>query len=65
MLVYYNNQEVDIDIGSSILDLLSSMEAVEHKAVWLNGEHIPLEEFDKVILKVKDRIKVVRIRGGG
>ncbi|MCH4888562.1 sulfur carrier protein ThiS [Acidaminobacter sp. JC074] len=64
MEIYYNNEKIQIDEGVSILEVVSSYEDVEHKAVWLNGKHLMLDEFS-YILRPLDRLKVVRIRGGG
>jgi thiamine biosynthesis protein ThiS len=64
MKVFYNNEMKEVDRGMTLYDLLASIEDVEHKAVWLNGEHISLDGFD-VQLNENDYVKVVRIRGGG
>lgn len=65
MHIYYNNKLINIPDASTIFDCLNTQEEIEHKAVWLNGEHISLELFEMTKLKENDRIKVVRIRGGG
>lgn len=64
MKVFYNNEMKEVDHGMTLYDLLASIEDVEHKAVWLNGEHISLDGFD-IQLNENDYVKVVRIRGGG
>lgn len=65
MIIYYNNIKIEVEKEVSLLEAINSQEVIEHKAVWLNGDHVPLSEFDKIKLCDNDRIKVVRIRGGG
>lgn len=65
MIIYYNNKPIEVQDDISLLEAINSQEIIEHKAVWLNGDHVPLSEFDKIKLCDNDRIKVVRIRGGG
>lgn len=64
MIIYYNNEMIEIEGKISLLDLIKSRETIEHKAVWLNGEHIALECFNRIVSE-NDSVKVVRIRGGG
>lgn len=65
MLIYYNNQLIEVKKHATLYDVVEDRETIEHKAVWLNGEHVPLEDFKETILNEKDRLKIVRIRGGG
>lgn len=64
MKVYYNNDEIVIRTGVTLLELVEKTEVIEHKAIWLNGQHIALSALT-IQLKENDHIKVVRIRGGG
>lgn len=64
MIVFYNNEKKEVKEDITLHDLLASIEDVEHKAVWLNGEHVALDGFG-VKLNENDYVKVVRIRGGG
>ncbi len=64
MNIYYNNQPMEVPEDVTIIEVIASVEEIEHKAVWLNGRHLMLEEFHKT-LNPYDRIKVIRIRGGG
>jgi len=64
MVVYYNNELHEVNNHCTILEAIEQIEPIEHKAVWLNGKHVTLSEFGKV-LSENDRLKVVRIRGGG
>lgn len=64
MFVFYNNEKLELEESMSLLDLIESRESIEHKAVWLNGEHIALDAFG-IQLNENDQVKVVRIRGGG
>lgn len=64
MVVFYNNEKLYLEEKISLLELIESRESIEHKAVWLNGEHVRLRDFTK-ILNENDHVKVVRIRGGG
>lgn len=64
MVVYYNNEVYEVKNQSTILEAIEMIEPIEHKAVWLNGKHVALNKFD-IVLSENDRLKVVRIRGGG
>jgi len=65
MDIYYNNEKIETREGASVFHVIEKQEDVEHKAVWLNGEHLALDAFKTTLLKPHDRLKVVRIRGGG
>jgi thiamine biosynthesis protein ThiS len=65
MKVYYNNQAVDVHDSTTLYELIETQEVIEHKAVWVNGNHVPLETFKSYVLSANDSVKVVRIRGGG
>jgi len=64
MYIYYNNEKVQVQNDATLKSVIEQFEIIEHKAVWLNGQHVPLSDFDRIV-KVNDHIKVVRIRGGG
>jgi len=64
MKIYYNNKQIEIHENCTIHEAVTHMEDLEHKAVWLNGEHIALSDFT-MKLESGDRLKIVRIRGGG
>ncbi|MBI9014325.1 MAG: hypothetical protein JEZ08_18955 [Clostridiales bacterium] len=64
MKIFYNNKQIDVDENCTIREAVTLMEDIEHKAVWLNGEHVALSDFN-LKLEPEDRLKIVRIRGGG
>jgi len=64
MKIYYNNKLYELEDGLNIFQVIESIEVIEHKAVWLNGKHVALNDFKRPV-KEGDRLKVVRIRGGG
>ena len=65
MIVYFNNKAMKVKNEINVDDVLSLYEGKEHMAVWLNGNHLTLSEFKETVLTSNDRLKVVRIRGGG
>lgn len=64
MKIYYNNKLYELEDGLTILEVIESIEVIEHKAVWLNGKHVALSDFKRLV-KDGDHLKIVRIRGGG
>lgn len=65
MQITVNQDPVDVDPGSSILDLLRRREIpTEHTAVELNGQILDRTGFDRV-LQEGDEIVIVRFVGGG
>ncbi len=65
MIVYINNIAIKASQDVNIAELLENHGGLKHMAVWLNGELVILEEYNKTVLKLNDRLKVVKIHGGG
>ena len=65
MIIYFNNEAIDVEEGINVETVLMNQEGKEHMAVWLNGNHLALDQFMTTQLNEHDRLKVVRIRGGG
>lgn len=65
MNIYFNNKKMEVNESINIKEVLIMQEGIEHMAVWLNGNHIMLNEFNTIYLSENDRLNVVRVRGGG
>lgn len=64
MKISYNAKDLEIKEGITVFDVVSMMEDIEHKAVWVNGEHITYDQFQRKV-KPGDSIRTRRIIGGG
>lgn len=61
-----NGEAYELHGGNSFCALLREMGAhPDHVAVMLNGEVVPRERRESVVLKENDRIEVVSFCGGG
>ncbi len=64
--VTVNDRTQELDLGSTIADLLNRLGiTVKHVAVEVNGELIPREQHESFQLSDEDRIEVVTLVGGG
>jgi sulfur carrier protein len=64
MNIVLNDKPVEIQEGSLLRDLLNQY-GYKKCAVIINGKHILLKNYESCILKNDDKIKLVRILGGG
>ncbi len=64
MNIVLNDNPVEIPEGSLLRDLLSQY-GYRKCAVIINGRHILLKDYESWILKNDDKVKIVRILGGG
>lgn len=66
MTIILNGQERDISNTTSLSTLVSSMiKKPEHVIAELNGQIIPREQWDNLILKQGDVLELVTFVGGG
>lgn len=65
MKVYVNNQQLTIPEGCTVEKLLESIGIISRAAVWINGKQILLRNYSSEQIKDKDKIKVIRVVGGG
>ena len=61
-----NGESRQVEAGMSLPDLLGVL-GVDRRVVAVahNGEVIPRQEYDRVVLQEGDRIEIVRMVGGG
>jgi thiamine biosynthesis protein ThiS len=65
MRITYNHEVIELEKQLTLKALIEMQEDITHKAVWLNNAHVPLREFENILIKDGDHVKVIRIRGGG
>ena len=64
MNIVLNDIPVEMPDGSLLRDLLKQF-GHQRCAVIINGKHILLKDYESFILKNDDKVKLVRILGGG
>jgi len=64
MNIDLNDKPVEITEGYLLRDLLKQF-GYQRCAVIINGKHILLKDYESCILKNNDKVKLVRILGGG
>lgn len=64
MNIVLNDKPVEMQEGSLLRDLLAQY-GYGKCAVIINGRHILLKDYESRILKNDDKVKIVRILGGG
>lgn len=64
--VFVNDQSVTVKPGSTVRELLDSLNRDGRiPAIWINGKSVLQREHDSLQLSEGDRIRLVRISGGG
>ncbi|HDZ40524.1 MAG TPA: MoaD/ThiS family protein [Bacteroidetes bacterium] len=64
MNILLNDTTIEIPDDYCLKDLLK-LKGYRRAAVIINDKHILIREYEKVILKNNDAVKIVRISGGG
>ncbi len=66
MIVNVNNKKEEIPENSTVMDLLESKNLKNRKvSVWVNGNQLLIKEYEDYKLKNNDKIKILKIVGGG
>ena len=66
MIIKINGKEENIKEQITLLDLVKNKELDDYViVVEYNQKIIPKEEFDKIILKDKDKLEILTFVGGG
>jgi len=66
MIVNVNNKKEEIPENSTVMDLLESKNLKNRKvSVWVNGKQLLIKEYEDYKLKNNDKIKILKIVGGG
>jgi len=66
MIVNVNNKKEEIPENSTVMDLLESKNLKNRKvSLWVNGKHLLIKEYEVYKLKNNDKIKILKIVGGG
>ena len=66
MIVHVNNKKEEIPANSTVMDLLESKNLKNRKvSVWVNGNQLLIKEYENYNLKNNDKIKILKIVGGG
>lgn len=66
IIIIANGQPRDIPVGSTIADLLCTLQ-IAHKRVvaQLDGEIVPRETFDQIVLHEGSKLELITMVGGG
>lgn len=64
MIILLNNKETHIPEACSLQDLLK-LKKYKRSAVIINDIHILIRDYNRIILKKDDVVKIVRMSGGG
>jgi len=66
MIINVNNKKEEIPENSTVMDLLESKNLKNRKvSVWVNGNQLLIKEYENYNLKNNDKIKILKIVGGG
>ena len=66
MIINVNNKKEEIPENSTVMDLLESKNLKNRKvSVWVNGKQLLIKEYENYNLKNNDKIKILKIVGGG
>lgn len=63
--IYVNNHELIVPENFTVEKLLDKIGVTSRAAVWINGKQILLKNYASEKIMDKDRIKVIRVIGGG
>jgi thiamine biosynthesis protein ThiS len=64
MNIFINDKQVEIADDLLLVDLLKQFGHQKSVAI-INGKHILLKDYESYVLKKDDKLKLVRILGGG
>ena len=66
MIINVNNKREKIPENSTVMDLLELMNLKNGKvSVWVNGNQLLMSEYDNYQLNDEDKVKILRVVGGG
>lgn len=66
MIINVNNKREKIPENSTVMDLLELMNLKNGKvSVWVNGNQLLMREYDNYELNDEDKVKILRVVGGG
>jgi thiamine biosynthesis protein ThiS len=64
MIVSCNNKNIQLDEGTSVAQLVTSMK-YRRAAVWINGIQLLSSDYETRVINPEDQIKILRIVAGG
>lgn len=60
-----NKEEISLETGTTIKQVLEARDAASRAAVWVNGKQLLLAEYPAYIVQENDQIKILRVVAGG
>ncbi|MGL4483459.1 MAG: sulfur carrier protein ThiS [Anaerovoracaceae bacterium] len=64
MIIIINNKQMEIELGATVAQLLKTLNK-NRSAVWVNKKQLLKAEYETVILKENDEVKILRTIAGG
>lgn len=65
MKIYVNNHQLIVPEYYTVEKLLEKIGIISRAAVWINGKQILLRNYSSERIREEDKIKIIRIVGGG
>ena len=65
MKVYVNKKELDVDKGTTLIDILKLENRGTTVAIWINDKQVLKKDYNTKTLKDKDKIKIIKPLAGG
>jgi sulfur carrier protein len=65
MKICINNNDAEIENGTTIEDIIKTTALNKWVSVWVNGSQLLESEYPTYIVKENDEIKIIRILAGG
>ena len=65
MEITVNNKKLDVPNNYKLKDLLNKLDYSKSVAIFINGKQILMAEYDVLVIKENDNIRIIRPLGGG